>query len=83
MHLGRTSDTHPILIDFLDFRWGASGKLGITFAPGKKQKDAMTGSWHRDLPKDIQRLADYYQIKALISMVEPWEMKELQIEDEF
>jgi ADP-ribosyl-[dinitrogen reductase] hydrolase len=79
----RTSDSHPILVDFIDFKWGDSGRLGITFAPGKKQKDAMTGIWHRDLPKDIDRLANHYKIGTLVSMVEKWEMSELQIDDEF
>jgi ADP-ribosyl-[dinitrogen reductase] hydrolase len=83
MQAERTSDSHPILVDFIDFRWGSSGRLGITFAPGKKQKDALTGSWLRDLAKDVHRLAKHYQIKTLVSMVEPWEMEELQIQDEF
>lgn len=83
MQKERTSDSHPILVDFIDHQWGDSGKLGITFAPGKKQKDAMTGSWFRDLPKDIDRLVNHYKIGTLVSMVEKWEMEELKIEDEF
>ena len=81
MQKERTSDTHPILIDFIDFTWGNGGRLGITFAPGKKQRDAMTGIWHRDLPTDVGRLDNHYQIKPLVSMVEKWEMEELQIAD--
>jgi hypothetical protein len=50
----RTSDSHPIMIDFLEFKWeDKPSRLGITFAPGKKQKNAMTGIWYRDLNKDI------------------------------
>lgn len=79
----RTSDSHPILIDFIQSQWEGTAKLGITFAPGKKQKDAMTGSWTRDLEKDVERIAKYYGIKTLVSMVELWEMEELKIEDEF
>jgi ADP-ribosyl-[dinitrogen reductase] hydrolase len=80
----RTSDTHPILIDFIELKWGNSpARLGITFAPGKKQKDAMTGCWHRDLEKDIHRIADNYKIGTLVSMLEKWEMQELKIEQEF
>ena len=79
----RTSDSHPILIDFVQCEWQGTARLGITFAPGKKQKDAMTGSWTRDLEKDVDRIAKYYGIKTLVSMVEAWEMAELQIEDEF
>lgn len=66
----RTSDSHPIFIDFIQCDWEGTAKLGITFAPGKKQKDAMTGSWTRDLEKDVERIAKYYGIKTLVSMVE-------------
>lgn len=83
MQKERTSDTHPILVDFINYQWAESGRLGITFAPGKKQKEALTGSWLRDLPKDIERLASFYKIKTLVSMVEKWEMADLKIEDEF
>lgn len=65
----RTSDTHPILIDFIQCEWEGSAKFGITFAPGKKQKDAWTGSWTRDLEKDVERIAKHYEIKTLVSMV--------------
>ncbi len=53
----KTSDTHPIYINFVDHSWGESkGKLGITFAPGKKQPQGLSGVWHRDLNKDLQRI---------------------------
>jgi hypothetical protein len=59
--LGKTSDTHPILIDFVDFKWkGVNSKLGVTFAPGKKQKNAWTGIWYRDLNKDLERITKHY-----------------------
>jgi hypothetical protein len=80
MQKERTSDSHPILIDFIDFKWGNSqARLGITFAPGKKQKNALTGTWYRDLEKDLERFAKYYKINTLVSMVEKWEMVDLQI----
>jgi len=57
----RTSETHPICIDFLNFKWKeAPSKLGITFAPGKKQKDAWTGIWERNLDKDLERIKNHY-----------------------
>lgn len=70
MQKERNSDTHPIMIDFLDYKWqGSSARLGITFAPGKKQKNAMTGSWSRDLGKDVDRIVNYFKINTLVSMV--------------
>jgi ADP-ribosyl-[dinitrogen reductase] hydrolase len=84
MQKERNSDTHPITIDFLNYKWaGSSAQLGITFAPGKKQEHAMTGSWNRDLAKDVDRIANYYKINTLVSMVELEEMRELSIEAEF
>jgi len=41
----KTSETHPIYIDFLAQSWNSSAKLGITFAPGKVQPYAFTGAW--------------------------------------
>ncbi len=44
----RTSLTHPLQIaTFQPFP--GSGKIGITFCPGKVQPGAMSGSWNRDL----------------------------------
>jgi ADP-ribosyl-[dinitrogen reductase] hydrolase len=76
MEKERNSDSHPIKIDFVNYKWaGSSARLGITFAPGKKQKNAMTGSWNRDLIKDVERIASFYKISTLVSMVEHLEMK--------
>ena len=53
----KTSDSHPIYLDFVDFKWSENNnKLGITIAPGKVQPHGLTGAWHRDLQKDINRL---------------------------
>ena len=53
----KTSDSHPIYLDFVDFKWSENNnKLGITLAPGKVQPFGMTGNWKRDLSKDLQRL---------------------------
>jgi hypothetical protein len=69
--IAKTSDSHPILIDFVEHKWHQYGtSLLITFAPGKKQPDAFSGTWNRDLSKDIQRIKHYYQIHTLVCLLE-------------
>jgi protein-tyrosine phosphatase len=51
----------------------------MTFAPGKKQKDASTGSWARDLDMDLKQLRDEYHTDLLVSLMEDKEYPMLQI----
>lgn len=74
----RTSLSHPLVIAELPI--GAKGGgVGVTFAPGKYQEIAMTGAWGRDLDIDISAIRQW-GAKHLISLLEPWEFKELRIE---
>ena len=76
----RTSATHPIRVDFVDSAaLGLAGRLGMTFAPGKKQRDAATGSWDRDLDADLARLRDEFRTGLLVSLMEEHEYAALQI----
>ncbi|MEN5286257.1 cyclin-dependent kinase inhibitor 3 family protein [Stenotrophomonas lactitubi] len=74
----RTSLSHPIRIAELAVG-KKGGVIGITFAPGKFQEVAMTGSWARDIDTDLAAIrawgADY-----LITLIEPWEFEELRIQ---
>lgn len=54
MKEARTSDSHPINLDFIKGVW--PGQLAMTFAPGKVQRNAMTGTWDRCLDKDLGRI---------------------------
>lgn len=73
----RTSLSHPLQIASLPVgRRG--GAIGVTFAPGKHQDVAMTGAWSRDLDTDLQAISSWGAIH-LISLIELWEFKELQI----
>src|ERR687885_124786 len=55
----RTSTTHPLRVDFVDSaELKLPGRLGLTFAPGKKQRDALTGSWDRGLGTDLRALRE-------------------------
>jgi len=76
----RTSDTHPLKLDIYASRdvW-TPGFLGMTIAPGKKQKGGMTADWDRDLQKDLSRLRNEYGVDSLVSLVEEHELVSLQI----
>ena len=80
----KTSESHPIQVQFVEGYWGeaSKGTLGITFAPGKKQLYAVSGTWHRDLDTDLKRIREHYKIDGVVCLIEPHEFKALQIEDE-
>lgn len=78
----RTSATHPLRVDFVDSAaHNLPGRLGLTFAPGKRQRDALTGHWDRDLDADLARLRDEYGADLLVSLMEEHEYEELRIAD--
>lgn len=73
----RTSLSHPLQIAGLSV--GANGgNIGVTFAPGKHQKVAMTGSWCRDLELDLASVAAW-GCRHMLSLIEPWEFDDLEI----
>ncbi len=73
----RTSLTHPLQIATLSVG-ERGGAIGVTFAPGKRQDVAMTGSWYRDLDLDLEAIRSW-GASHIISLIEPWEFDELQI----
>ncbi|WP_299307632.1 hypothetical protein [uncultured Croceicoccus sp.] len=74
----RTSLTHPLQI--AEIRLAPHlGKVGLTFCPGKKQPDAMTGGWDRDLKVDIDAVAAW-NAGALLTLIEDVEMARLGVE---
>lgn len=76
----RTSETHRIRVDFIrSFEFPFLNRLGMTFAPGKKQTDALTGGWDRDLRADLERLSNAFRARTLVSLLEDKEFEELQI----
>jgi protein-tyrosine phosphatase len=80
MTTARTSDTHPLRVDFVDAEaLNMPGRLGLTFAPGKKQPYAQTGSWTRDLETDLRALRDEFGADLLVSLIEEHEFERLQI----
>ncbi|WP_372356337.1 cyclin-dependent kinase inhibitor 3 family protein [Xanthomonas sp. NCPPB 3443] len=77
MSVTRTSLSHPLQIATLPVGH-CGGAIGVTFAPGKHQDIAMTGSWSRDLDIDLQAISSW-GASHLISLIEPWEFEDLQI----
>lgn len=53
-----TSHTHPLRIDDVNIP-GVPGTIGITFCPGKVQRDAISGAWERDLRIDVQAVRSW------------------------
>ncbi|HDS1624244.1 TPA: cyclin-dependent kinase inhibitor 3 family protein [Stenotrophomonas maltophilia] len=75
--MSRTSNSHPLQIATLPIGMNG-GAIGVTFAPGKHQDAAMTGSWARDLDIDLASLVAW-GAQHLITLIEPWEFEELRI----
>ena len=74
----RTSATHPIRVDFLPTP-GLPGRVGMTFAPGKRSFSKYGRPWHRDLAGDLDRLVDHHGIHVLACLLEDHELTRLQI----
>lgn len=71
----RTSLTHPIRVDPLLTDVGPGrGRLGITFAPGKRGPSAFGAPWARDLAVDLDALRGDYAVDLLVSLVEDHEL---------
>lgn len=71
----RTSDSHPIRVDFVDQEvLSLPGRLGMTFAPGMKA-GSYSGRWERDLGVDLQRLKTHYHADALVTLLEESEFQ--------
>lgn len=77
MTLARTSETHPLRIDALTLPGG--GQIGITFCPGKHQRDAMTGRWARDLEADLKSI-QIWGASVVITLIEDHEFAELSVQ---
>jgi ADP-ribosyl-[dinitrogen reductase] hydrolase len=68
----RTSITHPLQIATVSVGTGL-GSVGVTFCPGKKQANALTGVWDRDLDLDMAAIADW-GAAAVVTLIESHEI---------
>lgn len=80
MMRGRTSLSHPLQIAELRPVLGgtASGKIGLTLCPGKKQAYAVSGAWDRDLAIDLDAIMAW-GAAAVVTLVESQELESLQV----
>lgn len=74
----RTSLTHPLQIAEATAP-GAKGAIGITFCPGKKQNNAMSGAWDRDLGLDLDAIKAW-GAATVITLIEPHEIRALKVD---
>ena len=70
-----TSVNNPLRIAELPT---GGGMIGITFAPGKQQDDALTGRHARDLAADLDRVAEW-NAAVVVTLVEAHELAALGI----
>lgn len=77
----KTSQNNPLEVAFLGpDTVKATGRLGMSIAPGKKDEDGNT-IWQRDLDTDLRRLKGEFQITKLICLLEAEELPQLSIPD--
>lgn len=73
----RTSTTDPLRIATIDVPNG--GAIGITFAPGKRQLNALSGgTWARNLEADLSAISAW-GANTLVTLLEPQELAALAI----
>ncbi|MFI5297238.1 MAG: cyclin-dependent kinase inhibitor 3 family protein [Polyangiales bacterium] len=78
--MSRTSVTHPIFVAWAR-ELPTGGRIGITFAPGKKDPTPISpgGAWDRDLGLDLDRLREIERVDLLVSLIEDHELTLLGI----
>ncbi len=67
----RTSETHPLRIDIIELP-NKSGKIGMTFCPGKKIMGLYGGQWQRDINLDLN-VIEKANTSSLLSVIEDHE----------
>ena len=73
----RTSDTHPLRIDYVPVP-NVTGKIGLTFCPGKRCEGLYGGTWDRDLAKDLA-VIESQGGKVLVTLMEQHEFTILSV----
>ncbi len=72
-----TSTNNPLQIAEVPMSTGG-GMIGITFAPGKKQPDSVSGHHDRDLRIDLDRIAAW-NAAAVVTLMEQHELEKVAI----
>jgi len=77
MHSSKTSTSHPLRIDSVAVG-SAGGRIGLTFCPGKKQTDALSGTWNRSLDDDMEAIKAF-GAAALVTLMPDSELQSLRV----
>lgn len=74
-----TSETHPLQIS--EVRLGEEGDsaIGLTFCPGKKQPNSISGNWQRDLQTDLLAVKRW-GAAAIVTLMPQSELKGVKAE---
>jgi len=72
----KTSITHPLRIDAVATPSG--GQIGMTFCPGKQQRDSVSGHWSRDLDLDLDRIFAWGAV-AVVTLMEDHELARYKV----
>ena len=79
--LHATSDTHPIRVDVIPTDH-LPGRLGVTFAPGKKDASGTSRvRWDRDLATDLRDLRERFGTDMLVPLLRRYEYELLGVPD--
>lgn len=73
----RTSETHPLYINEVIVP-GASGRIGITFCPGKKGESFTGPDWDRDIQADLDQISRW-GARNIITLLEDHEFEMLGV----
>jgi len=57
---------------------GEGGRIGMTFCPGKRQADALSGVWDRDLDADMKAIKAFGAV-ALVTLMPDDELNSLHV----
>lgn len=79
VHTVKTSVTHPLRIDSVSIP-NVSGRIGLTFCPGKHTEGLYGGTWERDLTLDIESIKAWGG-HTLVSLMEEQEFDLLGVPD--
>ncbi len=77
MQKPKTSESDPLQINPVSFD-GVGGRIGLTFCPGKKKADSISGHWDRDLDADLQAIQSF-GAAALVTLMEDHELRNVKV----
>jgi len=76
----KTSETHPMQVDFVKSSLVLPGRLGMCMCPGRN-KPKKGFRWARDATSDVIRIRDVYRGEVVVSLVRDQEKARMGISD--